>query len=302
MKLPSFSTRRMEKESFFEGPEKRLEIHFCTLNSSSATLLDIHLDKWKEVLRSCKCNILSSIENKWCQAHLLSESSLFIWEDKLLLKTCGQIDIFQSVEAIMKLTQELKQVQPILVLYSHRKFIRPELQPTTYQSLDKESKVWNQLVSEWNLEYSNLDDSNSSSSSFQEEGDYVVFIWRNNIGIRWSTTSVPFYKEVTSFDLPSALLETFEEKNHLHFVAICQELFNGGKVLVDPHWFSPQGYSVNILIQEKEYITIHLTPQTKCSYISVESNLTLDQFKIFLSKMNYPLHSTTIIYTPNGIK
>ena len=77
----------------FEGYEKRLEISFFEpgifadtggngLRSLSKTQLD-------GILKPAECTIVSSLSNGEVDSYVLSESSLFVYPYKIIIKTCG---------------------------------------------------------------------------------------------------------------------------------------------------------------------------------------------------------------------
>lgn len=84
----------------FEGVEKRIIVQLKKgffKNQSIKSLLDLEDEIWDKKLSSVGCMINSKINedlnvdiNRRCRAYLLSESSLFVYEDRLFLKTCGK--------------------------------------------------------------------------------------------------------------------------------------------------------------------------------------------------------------------
>lgn len=70
----------------FHAPEKSLELVFP---QNAPTLLQEGRAFWQDWLNPVGVMILSEIQNPFCRAFLLSESSLFVFQQKLLLITCG---------------------------------------------------------------------------------------------------------------------------------------------------------------------------------------------------------------------
>ena len=88
---------------FFEGSEKKAEV---VVNSQNLSLLnDISNTFWQELVECCNAQILSSVENEHCKAFLLSESSLFVWDDRFLILTCGVTKLVNSIEYFIQNTQ-----------------------------------------------------------------------------------------------------------------------------------------------------------------------------------------------------
>ncbi|HEX4046452.1 MAG TPA: adenosylmethionine decarboxylase, partial [Elusimicrobiota bacterium] len=75
---------------FFEGPEKKLEL---ALAPGQPSLRARGLDYWKMIVGKARAQILSSLSNESLDAHLLSESSLFVADNWLTMITCGRTDL-----------------------------------------------------------------------------------------------------------------------------------------------------------------------------------------------------------------
>lgn len=84
----------------FESFEKRLEISFFQpsffadpegkgLRSLSKTQLD-------EILGPAECTIVDSLLNEYLDSYVLSESSLFVYPYKIIIKTCGTTKLLLS--------------------------------------------------------------------------------------------------------------------------------------------------------------------------------------------------------------
>ncbi|CRG99193.1 S-adenosylmethionine decarboxylase/ornithine decarboxylase, putative [Plasmodium relictum] len=97
----------------FEGIEKRVVMKlkknfFC--NEKIKSLLDISDEFWSEKLKLIGCTIISKIEedtnlsnNEKCRVYLLSESSLFIHDNVLFLKTCGRTKVLFFIPFLVDL-------------------------------------------------------------------------------------------------------------------------------------------------------------------------------------------------------
>ena len=79
---------------FFEGSEKKAEIW---IEPSMASLRALPQSFWIKMVRLAKADILSQISNDQCDAYLLSESSLFVWDHKVVILTCGLSTLIDSV-------------------------------------------------------------------------------------------------------------------------------------------------------------------------------------------------------------
>jgi len=73
----------------FEGPEKKLEVYFSRCPTSADGLRQVSMEDLAEMLDMAACSILHHTQNAYFDAYLLSESSCFVFPDRVILKTCG---------------------------------------------------------------------------------------------------------------------------------------------------------------------------------------------------------------------
>lgn len=85
----------------FEGSEKRLEVDFFpAAGSGLRSLTRIQLD---QLVENAGCCIVSDRHNEQFDAYVLSESSLFVFPTKLVLKTCGTTKILHAIPLLLEL-------------------------------------------------------------------------------------------------------------------------------------------------------------------------------------------------------
>ena len=58
---------------------------------------------WKEMLDLVRCQVLSIVESEDVDAYLLSESSMFVFPHKLILKTCGTTTLLSGLPRILEI-------------------------------------------------------------------------------------------------------------------------------------------------------------------------------------------------------
>ncbi|KAJ6752954.1 S-ADENOSYLMETHIONINE DECARBOXYLASE [Salix koriyanagi] len=130
----------------FEGYEKRLEISFLepgffsepevkNLRSLSKAQLD-------EILKPAECTIVDMLSNDQVDSYVLSESSLFVYPYKVIIKTCGTTKLLLSIPVILKLADALS-LTVSSVKYTRGSFICPGAQPFPHRSFCEEVTVLN---------------------------------------------------------------------------------------------------------------------------------------------------------------
>jgi hypothetical protein len=73
------------------------------------------------------CCIVSGKSNGDFDAYVLSESSLFVYSDRLILKTCGTTELLAAVPMLLDMAASLDMC-PSRVKYSRASFLFPEKQ------------------------------------------------------------------------------------------------------------------------------------------------------------------------------
>ncbi|KAH7922370.1 S-adenosylmethionine decarboxylase [Leucogyrophana mollusca] len=123
----------------FEGPEKLLEIWFApspahvpdaqSPKNGRIGLRKVPRQTWEDMLDIVKCKVLSVIEGQETDAYLLSESSLFVFAHRLILKTCGTTLNLLGLPRILEIARDQASL-PIVhrCFYSRKSFMFPERQ------------------------------------------------------------------------------------------------------------------------------------------------------------------------------
>ena len=269
------------RDYFFEGAEKRLEIDFLeTANSYKKGMLAVSRAQWEILLASVNCLILSSTICEDCHSFVLSESSLFVFPLKVLIKTCGNTTLLECLDLLLKYSLEAN-LKVDYVTYSHRSFVRPHLQQRAYRSFESEVS-YVQTVSA----FPHLNQIEELNRHFDGNG----FTLGPLNGERWfiyvaDLTQCPSNKEeveqtieIMMSCLDRKIMAQFykgETNSNVSDTSGIAALIPGS--LIDDHVFEPCGYSMNGL-KGRYYSTVHITPQPEFSYVSFESNLPMSSY------------------------
>ncbi|MCJ1313193.1 spermidine resistance protein [Agyrium rufum] len=159
-------TEDLDSTNAFEGPEKLLEVWF---SSSASTLPQcaapnglkaVAAETWKEMLDLVNCQVLSIVESDNVDAYLLSESSMFVFPHKLILKTCGTTTLLCGLPRILEIAAceagfphaapgaasgIAKAATPYRVFYSRKNFLFPDRQRGPHRSWRDEVKSLDRL-------------------------------------------------------------------------------------------------------------------------------------------------------------
>ena len=115
---------------YFEGPEKTLEIDWVpSVGHSTSGLRAITREQWEHLLTLAQCCILSTISNEHLDSYVLSESSLFVYTHKMVIKTCGTTTLLRLLPSLLELTVSLGMKLEWLG-YMRKNFSFPRNQPT----------------------------------------------------------------------------------------------------------------------------------------------------------------------------
>jgi len=124
----------------FEGPEKKLDVRFDLQRSADGVpggFRRLAQATWTKVLTDAKCAILHRVSNASFDAYLLSESSLFVYADRVIAKTCGQTTLLALVPHLCALGKVLG-LEPAEITYGHYRYKFPDEQFEPHRSFASE--------------------------------------------------------------------------------------------------------------------------------------------------------------------
>jgi S-adenosylmethionine decarboxylase len=199
-----------------------------------------------------------------CSKENFNKNDIDYWEKMLIIIGCNVLSIILNKTYTFFLLSEssflvsdkfimLKtcgKTKPLILLeyinkkfssitYSHPMFLRPNEQPHPHNDINEEIKILKKYIENIDI---NIYDKwiickyDTNNEKFYEMKCWNFFISKNN------------YK-----DIHDKLKTIFVESK------------------IDYKYFEPCGYSLNLL-ENTNYVTIHITPQKLCSYMSIESN------------------------------
>ena len=119
----------------FEGPEKKLEIRFNVTKGKG--LRAVSQGRWQEILDAVKCTIISCTKNEYLDSYVLSESSLFVYSNKILIKTCGTTTLLHCVSGIQALAKEFD-AEINMIIFSRKSLNFPSRQLYPHNNFDDE--------------------------------------------------------------------------------------------------------------------------------------------------------------------
>ena len=114
----------------FEGPEKTMEVVFKPTSGPDDGLRSLSREQLDFLCTQAKCTILSSISNSYIDAYVLSESSLFIYKSRFIMKTCGTTTLLRCLSSLLEFADALG-MELTWVGYSRKNLLFPSAQVTT---------------------------------------------------------------------------------------------------------------------------------------------------------------------------
>ncbi|KAI0130057.1 putative S-adenosylmethionine decarboxylase proenzyme [Xylariales sp. AK1849] len=151
----------LDSSNAFEGPEKLLEVWFAPSadalppGAKPDGLKAVLAETWVPMLDEVHCKVLSVVNSEHVDAYLLSESSMFVFPHKLILKTCGTTTLLRGLRSLLRIAAieagfpfhnveflhaEHVAATPYRVFYSRKNFLYPEKQPLPHRSWSQEVK------------------------------------------------------------------------------------------------------------------------------------------------------------------
>lgn len=243
---------------FYEGTEKRLLACIKQVN-----LLKLPDSFWKQLVEQAGATILSKVNNQELQAYLLSESSLFVWSNKLLLVTCGNTKL---IKAALFLQKSFSKQQITTLLFQRHQALKPQLQSSSFEQDSQLLRAqFNGQQLHWRDNY---------------QGDLFLFGEIKNSNI---PTKNIYMLHGLSGQFSDLLQQGKPTKAEILDKLRLRDYFD--KLSCDHHHFSPKGYSLNAICGQ-DYLTIHLTPEKLSTYLSIETSYTGQQCAAFLKHLD----------------
>jgi S-adenosylmethionine decarboxylase len=256
----------------FEGPEKKLHIDFVPGdNSPSQGFRTLTREEWQQrVLDFAKCTVISVQANDHFDAYLLSESSLFVYPTRVIIKTCGTTTLLKTVEPLLQIAGELN-MSVRRVYYSRKNFVFPHAQPSPHKNFDEETELLTKYFPK-----------GAGYIIGPLKGDHYHLFFADFAKQHDNKpVDTPPILEVMMHDLSQKKMKQFFRDET--FVSASQTTDQSGisnllpNSVIDSFQFDPCGYSMNGLLGEA-YSTIHITPEHHCSYVSYETNCSPQAF------------------------
>jgi S-adenosylmethionine decarboxylase len=249
----------------FEGFEKRLEISFFVPDTKSRGLRSLSKSQLDEMLKPAECTIVASLSNDDLDSYVLSESSLFVYSNKIIIKTCGTTKLLLSIPIILELAETLS-LELKAVRYTRGSFIFPDAQSFPHRNFSEEVAVLDGYFGNFGLSskayvMGNDDKSKqwhvysatAETANYEKKPIYTLELCMT--GLDKSCASVFYKTESSSADMmteSSGIRKILPDSNICDFE------------------FDPCGYSMNA-IEQAAISTIHVTPEDGFSYASFEA-------------------------------
>lgn len=256
--------------SGFEGFEKRLELHFFGDDPVKMGLRLMDFGSLEEILDTVQCTVVSAVGNRFFDSYVLSESSLFVYPTKIIIKTCGTTQLLKSIRPLIHQARKLG-LSLCGCRYTRGSFIFPKSQPFPHTSFKEEV-----IYIEENLPTSLCFRKATVMSSKLPSHSWHVFTASDDTH---SLPDVPYTVEVCMTELDRVLTRSFflrsgAGKNPGDSAGKEMTQNTGidniipGSIICD-FAFDPCGYSMNGINGDR-YSTIHVTPEDGYSYASYE--------------------------------
>lgn len=232
-------------------------------------------------LATAECTIVSQLRNAECDSYVLSESSLFLFADKLMIKTCGTTALLKALPQLLALAASAG-ATPRRCRFSRASYMYAKAQPAPHRSWEEECAF---------LDAHFAAPARGTARVLGTPGDGLCWhVWSadapaasraalavcepNVRGGGSAAAGATLTLEVcmTQLDVKCAGAFIFGDAAAPPAALVTaatgiRDMFAGAAI--DDFVFAPCGYSMNAL-QGAGLATIHVTPEARCSYASVE--------------------------------
>lgn len=299
--IDEFTMVSKKELEYFEGPEKNLEMDFKILDdSNSSGCRQLTRDQLNRILHCAKCVILSKLSNEYLDSYVLSESSLFIYKQKIIIKTCGTTTLLHCLPLLLAYTTTLG-LQLEWLGYSRKNYIMPQDQLFPHTSFRDEVCYLDTQLPKF------------PGSAYVlgpvTKDHWLMYIWDDNDTPNGIATEVTihllmqdihpdvakhFYHQGSTTTCNDSESQRMTKQSSIY--QLVQDCF------INDCAFYPCGYSMNAIL-DQHYHTIHITPESHCSYASWETNALPTQYPTMVSqvlKIFQPTKFTLTVFADAG--
>jgi S-adenosylmethionine decarboxylase len=242
-----------------------------------------------------RCTILSSVSNRYLDAYVLSESSLFVYPYMIVLKTCGTTTLLRCVATLIELGRKIG-LEIDWVGYNRKNFNFPGDQMFPHGSFHQEMDY---LYSHRNL-CQRLNGNGYTLGPVTSDHWFVFVADHTKRYVEDNDTDRVL--NIMMFDIDQEVAQKFyydkyqarigpdeTEDEATKRISMEQTKAAGIDNLVagahiDPRAFEPCGYSMNAILFHS-YSTMHITPEEGSSYASFETNQKLSSYTPLVSNV-----------------
>ncbi len=239
------------KTTLFDGPEKKLDVF---LFPPCQDLLAYPDGPWHRVVKASGSRIVSKISTPYLSAFILSESSLFLWQNRILMMTCGQTPLTHALPEILSIVGKKNVAR---VFYERKTALFSVGDHPAFEDDTDDIKVFFP---------------GQSNRCGPADNDHLnLFVSSHAKETAEKETTL----QLLMHDIDPSLIQVFSATNiatgaHAARCLGFDTLYP--RLLTDSYLFSPCGFSMNGIL-DKNYVAIHVTPQPEGSYASFETNI-----------------------------
>lgn len=267
----------------FEGPEKTMEVVFRADEGHEQGLRAMERSQLDFLCTKARCTILHKISNNHMDAYILSESSLFVYKHRLIMKTCGTTTLLRCLGSLLEFADALGLVLE-WVGYSRKNLNFPTAQSWPHSSFPDEM----QYISTHKKLQNRLKGTGHILGPVTGDHWYVYVADHSKLlGVPrpLSPSRAPSLGPGCERTINLMMFDMAPEVGQVFFLDKCSSAVEMTKrsgirhlcpgAQIDETAFTPCGYSMNAILHGS-YYTAHITPEPECSYASFETNTPLE--------------------------
>jgi S-adenosylmethionine decarboxylase len=292
----------------FEGPEKKLDVYFASIHGDGGSrplpsMRSLSRSSIERFLTAASCTILSVTTSARCDAYLLSESSLFVFQDRIVIKTCGTTSLLSAMPVLLDLATSVG-LKLACVQFSRSASLFPDVQPYPHNNFANEVRYLDEIMAPlgttgvafqigahsahaWHLYVADLRICGrgavvvgDKSGTAHHEGAQSLEIQMFDLD---TSVMAEFFSGGTCDVEDAVPTEEEDERRRANGFKTTERTgistLLPSSMLLDAYDFSPCGYSMNGILEDSNpatdpaYVTIHITPEREASYVSFETSL-----------------------------